>query len=384
MKAGSCICLFSSLYSPSMGGVETYTESVAKALTAIHCRVIVVTCALADDSGISARDGVETLRLPCRLPLSGRYPIPSNNNAARKLWRWLEDQPINFIEVHARFYPLSAMALAFAERINVTPIVLEHGSAHLTMGNPLIDKGVQAVEHAMTKRCLAHPANYYAVSHKASKWLRHFGINSCGVLPNSIDADMYVQTSSSHDFRSQLGITRNTLLVSFIGRLVPEKGILSLAEASKLLENEEILIVAGGAGPLKEKLECFEGSSFKLLGRLERQDVAALLLQSDLMCLPSRSEGFATSLLEAAACSTPSLVTDVGGVEELIPSPEYGFILPSANPHAIADAIRHASSNRDRLRSIGEKSAKLVRESYSWKAAAEKTLEACAIANNVK
>lgn len=381
MSTAPCICMFSSLYLPSMGGVQTYTASIAQALLGMGCRAIVVTCALERNAGITEEEGVEVARIPCKPLLAGRYPLPARNAEAEGVWSWINEQRIDFIEVHTRFYPLSVQALAFAQRKGVIPIVLEHGSAHLTMGNPAVDEGVQAVEHFMTRRCLKHPARYYAVSRKASAWLKHFGIESCGELPNSIDAETYAQAASQRDFRKQLDISPDTLLVSFIGRLVPEKGVMALAQASTMLANDNVLFALGGTGPLEEKLKQFEGKSFRLLGRLERPDVAALLSQSDLMCLPSRSEGFATSLLEAAACSTPSLVTDVGGTDELIPSPEYGIILPDASAKEVAVAVRRASTRRDALKKMGSSAKDLVRASFSWTVTAKKTLAACRMAN---
>ena len=90
-----------------------------------------------------------------------------------------------------------------------------------------------------------------------------------------------------------------------MGRIVPEKGVRQLAEASRILSGG-IFIAMAGTGPYLQELRHLERNDvFRLLGRLSRQDTAALLAQSDVMCLPSRSEGFATTLLEAAACKTP-------------------------------------------------------------------------------
>ena len=95
------------------------------------------------------------------------------------------------------------------------------------------------------------------------------------------------------------------------------------------------------------------------------------------MCLPSRSEGFATTLLEAAACKTPPLVTAVGGTDELVPSEDYGTILPEATPQAIAKALQNLRLRRDVLTSQGERIHRLVKERFSWESTALATLEAC-------
>ena len=366
MNDAPTICFFSSLYLPTMGGVQTYTASIARAFRERGSRVIVVCCALQAEPGLAVEGGIEVLRLPCRPLLGGRYPVPA---AARNQWEWLESQQIDHIEVHARFYPLSEQALAFAERKGIDPVLLEHGSAHLTMGNAMVDKGVQAVEHFMTRRCLCHPAAYYAVSKKASRWLGHFGISSCGELPNSIDADASASEASDRDFRRELG-------VASVGRLVPEKGVLAMAEASKSLNGKRVVMALGGDGPLLDQLKAAENDGFRVLGRLTRPDVAALLSQADLMCLPSRSEGFATSLLEAAACETPALVTDVGGTDELIPDGRFGTILSDMRPDTLAEALKQISDNPETLAVQGRNVAERVRENFSWAKTAEATLRA--------
>lgn len=380
----SCICIFSALYLPSVGGVQTYTANIATELVRAGERAIVVTNATETPSGRSTEDGVEIVRLPCRALLNGRYPIPRRSEEYRKLMSWLENQVIDHVVVNTRFYPHSIEGLAFAQRKDITPIVIEHGSAHLTMGNAAIDKAVELVEHAMTKRGLAYGARYYAVSKRASAWLEHFGITSSGEIRNAINADEYRDQANTRSFRKELGLPEDSLLVAFIGRLVPEKGVLQLAEASKLLNGSNIVIAVAGDGPLREKLAEYEGATFKLVGPLSKPDAAAFLTEADAMCLPSRSEGFATTLLEAAACGTPSIITPVGGTDELIPDPSYGTILNDMQPETIARALRSALKKREKLIEQGNNVASLARTSFSWKRTAEKLLTACREANRVQ
>ena len=373
----SCICLFASLYHPSIGGVETYTASLARELARRGLRVIVVAC---NTHGQPSReeelDGIEVLRLPCLPLLNTRFPLPFLARASKE-WKWLCAQRIDYVVVNSRFYPLSIMALRFAREKGIAPILIEHGSAHLTLGNRYVDIAVRKVEHHLTEKGKRFDPAYYAVSRKASEWLGHFGIASLGEIHNAIDADAYAAGASDRDFREELGLLPDTLLVSFVGRIVPEKGVRQLAEASRILSGG-IFIAMAGTGPYLQELRYLERNDvFRLLGRLSRQDAAALLAQSDVMCLPSRSEGFATTLLEAAACKTPPLVTSVGGADELVPSEDYGTILPEVTPQAIAKALRNLRWRRDALTNQGEQIHRLVKERFSWESTALATLEAC-------
>ncbi len=379
----SCICLFSALYAPNVGGVEIYTANLAHALAALGHRVIVVTSNVCGLPEQEQDNGVEVIRLPSYAMLSGRFPVPRRNATFRRLMSWLERQDTDHIVVNTRFYPLSREGLAFAQAKGVVPVLIEHGSAHLTMGGPFIDTGIHLAEHAMTRRALKLPASYYAVSRKASVWLSHFDALSRGELSNSIDADVYLSQASTRSFRKELNLPPNAFVAAFVGRLVREKGILELARAVELVgDSRPVVVLAAGEGPLRTELALFEGDRFHLLGSLNRADVAALLSEADVLCLPSRSEGFATALLEAAACWTPAIVTDVGGTDELVPDSRFGTVIPNADPPTIARALKDAAADTKTTALQGRLVGRLVRNKYSWKQAAEHVLAACRAAQD--
>lgn len=147
-------------------------------------------------------------------------------------------------------------------------------------------------------------------------------------------------------------MTSDCLLVSVAGRLIPEKGIAQIIEASsneELIEQNVVFIIAGD-GPMKAEVEKACSSNFIYVGRLNRNDMAALFLDSDLLCLPSRSEGFCTTLLEASACGCPSLTTDVGGASELILNDSYGSIMESGDAAEIVERLKYLDSNRKLLK----------------------------------
>lgn len=377
------ICLFSALYAPSMGGVETYTQNLAVALGDMGCHVTVITTNTHDAATSECHGNIEVLRLPCHNVLGGRYPIPKHNEAYRLTMDRLSNTPPDYVVVNTRFYPLSLEGLKFARHLGITPVLIEHGSAHLSMGSPAVDSAVEMVEHAITKLDKRQRPVCYAVSKKASSWLSHFGIESAGELPNAINADEYAAQASDRDFRKELGIAPESLLVVSIGRLVPEKGVTQLAQAAAQLHSEgrNVHVVMAGAGPLEDELSSSTVPNLHLTGKLGKSDLAALYQQADVYCLPSRSEGFATTLLESAACGTPAIVTNVGGTDELIPDERFGTIIPSMEPDMIATALRWAAENPSALQEQGRAVGDRVRSICSWEQTAKRTLEACKWAN---
>ena len=377
--------IFSAQYPPHVGGIESFTRNMAYALTEKGARVIVVT----NDTNSIGIDietdcGVKVLRLSCFPFVDGRFPVAKHDEKNRNLWKWLESQDVDGVLINARFYLHSIMGMKYARRKGLTPVVLDHGSAHLSFSSPYLDPFVRIYEHAITLRGKRYKPAYYGVSEKSAEWLRHFGITAKGVIPNAIDAEKYRNMSSGRDFRDELGLSEDQLLVSYVGRFIPEKGIKSIIDASKSqrLINLGVHFVLAGDGPMSSAVEHAQGGSLHWVGRLSASDVSALLQQSNLLCLPTRSEGFSTILLEAAACGCPAVVTDVGGARAVIPSSEYGTIIESMSTRSVEAAVYQIASQR----SVLNEQAKLIQESvelgHAWANSAEKLCSAFAKAKD--
>ena len=377
------ICIFSALYPPHIGGVENFTQALANELINQGYRTIVVTNnheALPNRS--IPQKNLTVYRLPCVPLLNARLPWPKKDTEFRQLMTELENEHINHICINTRFYPHSLIGAQFAQKKGLVPVVIEHGSDYLTLGNPLVDWGIRLYEHLITKRLKAYHPKFYAVSKRASEWLNTFGIQSEGEINNAIDAQGFRTLRSTRDFRKELRISGPALLVAFVGRVTPEKGIEQLIEAAQLLrERPNIQFAIAGNGALKDKLEKRSPSSIHFLGAVSREDLSALLQEADVFCLPSRSEGFATVLLEAASCGAVPIITNFGGSDEMIPSSEFGVLLPDNKPETIAEALTVAYDNRERLCDISHKIRVHAEKNYNWQETAHALIEALESAN---
>lgn len=375
MPSSKSIVLFSANYLPNIGGIERFTEGLALALADLGNSVTIVTNNVFNLEPFELlRDDVQIIRLPCFPLVGGRLPIPRKNKQFNDLLRRLESQPCDGVLINARFYAHTFIGLSFSKKKGLEPIVLDHGSAYLTFGNKYLDIAVRAYENAVTALVKRASPEFYGISGKSVEWLKHFGIDAQGVIPNSIDATAYRGQASMRRFRAELSIPDNRMLIAFTGRLIPEKGIGLLIDMMRLLESEPVDLVVAGDGPLRTQIEAAGLAHVHLVGRLDQPDIAALLKEADLFCLPTRSEGFSTSLLEAAACGTTSLVTDVGGARELMPDGSYGFVEPNADPRAFADVVRHVLDDEVDVCEMGERCRRRVEEQCSWNAVAKSVL----------
>lgn len=369
----SSICIFTHHYHPQLSGIGNFVDGLAHALAARGNKVSIVTNdSMCVGAGRSVENGLEIIRLPCTPLLNGRLPLPRKNSEYHRLIQSLGEYEWDGVLINTRLFPLSLEGLRFAAAHNIKAIVLDHGSAYLSFNQPCLDFFVRRYEDWITKRVKLFEPVFYGISSKSVEWLRHFNISAKGVISNSINADFYRSISSGRDFRVELGISRSTLLVAFVGRLIPEKGIDSIIEAARSDEvsKRNIIFVLAGDGPLANEVREATSSNLYWLGRCSSDDISALLQQADVLCLPTRSEGFSTVLLEASACGTPAVVTDVGGARELIPDDSYGTIIRSMASNDVVSALCKLSDDRNLLSLQSRNSRALVEERYSWDATA--------------
>jgi len=390
MSKMKSVVFFSALYLPHMGGVENYTAGLAHELALRGIHVAVVTSRLSDADAVHEvqLDGVEVFRLPCRALLSGRLPMPIENDECRDLLARVAQLHPDHVVINTRFYGHSLVGAKFASDNGVPAIVIEHGSAHLSIGNAAADKVVERYEHQATERLKAFGFPFFAVSQKACDWLGHFGIEGAGVIANAIDARAYARQASRRDFRRELGVRGDDVLVAVVGRLVPEKGIDAVLEAASLLASRDgapgvgfagkqarVVFAVAGDGPLASSVEG-AGDNVYALGRLDSHMVAGLLRASDAYLLPSRSEGFATTLLEAASMGAYPITTDVGGVDELGIGRGDGIVLPDATAASIVAALDVFVEHREALREQVFQLSDRVAQQCSWEHSADQLQEA--------
>lgn len=149
------------------------------------------------------------------------------------------------------------------------------------------------------------------------------------------------------------------------------------------MEIQDASFCIAGDGPLLQDLKAtYKSDHIHFLGSLTQPEISSLLQQSDIFCLPSRSEGFSTSLLEAAACKTMPIMTNVGGAKELIPTQEFGLILKDGNPNTIYDAISRAVNDPEYIKRCSENIYERAVSHYGWKNTAKKIIRCCSLATD--
>lgn len=166
-------------------------------------------------------------------------------------------------------------------------------------------------------------------------------------------------------------ISKDTMIVSFIGRMVKEKGIFDLIEAMKLLEDyKDIHLFAMGGLPESERDKSLKGflenvsdiKNVTFTGKIE--NVEDYLFASDIFVLPSYREGMPRSIIEAMSMKNAVIATNIrGSREEVIPKFN-GYLVEVKNPLQIKDMILDLYNNREKLKKFKENSLTRAQQLY--------------------
>lgn len=157
-----------------------------------------------------------------------------------------------------------------------------------------------------------------------------------------------------------------------VRRLVPRMGLDVLLDAWVRVVGEvppgSTLLIAGD-GPARKALEQQVSllgltGSVQLLGRVSDNDLVDLYRAADLAAVPSlEHEGFGLVVLEAAACGTPSVVTEVGGLPEAVAALDLSLVVSPSDAEALADRLLRA---RDRDHRPDRQRTRAYAERFAW------------------
>lgn len=368
------ICIFSANYLPNIGGVERYTYYVAKELIKKGHNVTVVTSNVFNLDNHEFIEGIEIFRLPCINLLNGRFPVIKFNKDFRKINKELNEKKYGLVIVNTRFYVHSLYGVIYAHKNKFKCITIEHGTAHLTVNEKFWDTIGHAYEHFFTLFIKKNCKEFYGVSQACCEWSAHFGITSKGVLYNSIDIteiDQFIQ-APVENYRKKYDLSEDSIIITFTGRLVKEKGILNLIDAFNHLNINNCYLFIAGDGPLFDKVESLSSDKIILLGKIKFDSIIALLSQTDIFCLPSESEGLSTSVLEAVATKCFVITTSHGGSKELVAGDNYGIIMDGNSVEEIEAALKKCIANPGYRNELINNSYSRLLELFTWDKTTEK------------
>ena len=210
---------------------------------------------------------------------------------------------------------------------------------------------------------------------------RLFGLpfEKINVVPNGVNLNLFAGIERDYNFRRKYALD-NEKIILFMGRLVYEKGIQHLIAAMpKILQgyHDAKLVIAGKGGMLDELRAQVDalGISQKVCfaGYLNGKEVQKMYKAADISVFPSTYEPFGIVALEAMLSENPVVVSDIGGLNEIVQHRENGMKTYCGNPNSIADSILELLYDHKLCADITKKAKNKVRNEYNWSKIAQDT-----------
>jgi len=177
-----------------------------------------------------------------------------------------------------------------------------------------------------------------------------------GIVPCGVNMELFKPYDKTAA-RQKLGLSDEKIML-FVGRIDPLKGIDRLLEAVPLLGNHSglRLIVIGGDTGSREELDKLQrltgelgiGDRVTFQGLIKQESLPYFYSAADVCVVPSYYESFGLVPLEALACGTPVVATDVGDLKHIVRQGETGYILPDNAPENLAAAASLVLDNPPR------------------------------------
>ncbi len=201
------------------------------------------------------------------------------------------------------------------------------------------------------------------------------------VIPNGVQPENFVVKELDPEFRNHYADPKEKI-VFFVGRLVQEKGVQVLLEAiPKVLHYyPHTKFIIAGKGPSEFALrnrvrELGLEARVYFTGYIDEDIRNKLYSCADVAVFPSLYEPFGIVALEAMAAKTPIVVSDTGGLGEIVDHEVNGLKVYAGSASSLADNILHVLCDTSFAKKIEAKALRDVREIYNWSRIAGRTTE---------
>lgn len=346
-------------FSKNLGGGERIALKLAALLPQYGYRASILTF-----SADPATTGFESAPCPVYLlPLQRTYNLTALKGALA-LRRLLKRQNIQIVQT---FFESSDIWAGFVTKV--------------LSGAKLIwsrrDMGIlRTRKHVVAYRLMAGlPDAVFAVS----ELVRQYCIEEDGIDPDRVQT-IYNGLDLS-EWSASPDNPRNRLLITTTGNIRHVKGhdvfIKAAASIVPQFPNVRFSIAGGVLEPayfseLQSLIQNLKlGDHFHFAGGVT--DLYEHLSAADIFVLPSRSEGFSNAIVEAMAASLPVVATNVGGNAEAVENGVSGFVVPSDDPQALAEAIMKLLADPERAVAMGAAGKQRVAEKFTIEAMMKQT-----------
>jgi len=289
--------------------------------------------------------------------------------ARRVLVNFLRRHPKRFDIIHAHFaYTVGFAAACAGQRFHIPVVITAHNS---DVNFYTLLKPRNFVAALFTIWGLRHVAVVNVVSADLKKKVLALGVpeHKIAVIPVGVPGSIFRRRGEKKHVRGELGLSENDIIFLFVGYLIPRKGgqflLKAFAHVCKQLSLElatKTMLIMIGSGALEgewKQLAKDLGIERRViwLGTKPNSEISSCMNAADFLVLPSLGEGTPTVIMESLACGTPVIASRVGGIPDILVSPDFGMMVPPADSEALAHAMLEAIDkpvNKEKILAYGQ------------------------------
>ena len=384
MKIGYFIDMFpyksqitgSSVKHPCPGGAGIVAYHLAVQMARLGHEVYVFTTAYDEGDSTSRYGNISVIRYKSNFTI-GLAPIALSH----LIEPFFSNIDLDIAHSHVSNLPAPIGGAICAKRKAIPFIITHHGDwigGHGTSGRRI---GVFLYNHFLCNWLFSQSDKNIALSKShltGSRVLKKYR-NKTIIIPNGVNIQDFRTSQSQDECRDILGLPLDKRIILFLGSLTPRKGPEILLSAMKSVQREhpDAHLVLSGNGYLEENLiettiksrlaECV-----LFTGYIPENLKSLYYRAADIFVLPSFSEAFPLTLLEAGASGLPIVATDVGGISDILHDGINGFMVKTGDPEDLTEKILTLLGD-DKLRERLGKKGQMLAEQYSWESVAEET-----------
>jgi 1,4-alpha-glucan branching enzyme len=365
-----------------IGGISPHVYYLSKSLAKNGVKVYVITCDFPGAPQHETVEGVEVFRID-----SYKNPSPDfatwvylmNVNMQKEAAALLNsiDERVDVLHAHDWLVADAGIGLKHVFR---KPLLTTMHSTEIGRRNG-IHFDYERMIHE-TEAWLTYEAwrviccSDYMVSHV--RWAFGLPEDKLVMVPNGVDAEAYSKNDDLSSFRGKFALPEEKIVL-FVGRLVYEKGVHVLVNAiPKVSEKVNAKFIIVGNGYMKEQLSNIVknmGFAHKVMftGFVDDDTLRKLQKCADVSVVPSLFEPFGIVALEAMAAKSPVVVSNTGGLSEIVEHDVTGVKVYPENPDSLAWGITKVLLNDAYANDLRNNAYKKIQEKYNWNKIAQLT-----------
>jgi D-inositol-3-phosphate glycosyltransferase len=384
-------CPLATLGGKDTGGMNVYVRELTRQLGKMGIHVDVFTRSQ-DDHVPHVLHELGYGNRVVHVPAGPEHPVPKQE-LATYIARFVEgikyfacEKGIHYDVIHSHYWMSGIAAAALSDAWGGTPIIhMFHTLGEMKNRIARTDAEREGEYRIEGEKEVLRRANRIVAATIAEvtqlRFLYKANASKIVVIPPGVDVSHFYPIPSD-EAKMYVGLKPEDRMVLFVGRIEPLKGVDTLIRAMSCLQLKEKqrvhLAIIGGdpaASPQEMSAEmarlqklCDDlavGQTVVFLGKRDQDKLPYYYSAAELLVMPSHYESFGMVALEAMACGTPVIASEVGGLAYLVKDGETGFTIPDQDPDMLCEKISLLLNDRDLRLKMSAQAAEYAQD-YAW------------------